>query len=68
MNVGAAFRHVGKIVAADSAEFGTAGPIDPSAPAPVHANFYQTNAVARASATMAKCVAELWPQKQREAA
>ncbi|HCM83990.1 MAG TPA: hypothetical protein DIS76_05435 [Rhodospirillaceae bacterium] len=63
-----AFRHIGKIVAAESAEFGAAGPIDPNPFPSAHPNFYQTNAIARASEIMAKCVAELAPQARKEAA
>ena len=63
-----AFSAIGKIVAADAAEFGTSGPIEAAAPTPVHANFYQTNAIARASETMAKCVAELLTAAQKKAA
>jgi NADH-quinone oxidoreductase subunit G len=62
------FRAIGKIVAAEVTEFGTPGPIDPTAFAPLHANFYQTNAIARASDTLAKCVAELLPPAARKAA
>ncbi len=67
-NVAPTFRHIGKIVAAEMAEFGTPGPIDPTPFQPAFANFYQTNAIARASETMAKCVVELMPQAERKAA
>jgi len=67
-NINPAFRHIGKIVAAEMAEFGTPGPIDPTPFPPAFPNFYQTNAVARASETMAKCVVELMPQAERKAA
>jgi len=63
------FRHIGKIVAAEAAEFGTPGPIDPTPFPRAHENFYQTNAIARASETMAKCVTELSrPAKTKKAA
>jgi len=58
-SVAPAFRHIGKIAAAEQAEFGTPGPIDPTPFPPAFPNFYQTNVIARASETMAKCVVEL---------
>ena len=39
--------------------FGTAGDMDDAAFASAHANYYHTNAIARASATMAQCIEEL---------
>jgi len=66
--IASAFRHIGKIAAAEQVEFGTPGPIDPTPFPPAFPNFYQTNVIARASETMAKCVVELMPQTERKAA
>jgi NADH-quinone oxidoreductase subunit G len=44
---------------AEWGSFGTAGDMDDTAFASAHANYYHTNAIARASATMAQCIEEL---------
>jgi len=67
-NVASAFRHVGKIAAAEQSEFGTPGPIDPTPFLPAFENFYQSNAIARASETMAKCVVQLSTPNLKRAA
>jgi len=62
------WRKLGGVEASPWASFGTEGAVSHESFALPIQNFYLTNAICRASATMAQCVAELMPHNLPEAA
>ncbi len=62
------WQRLGAMTPAAWAPFGQAGVPDVAPFGRVVENFYLTNAICRASPTMAQCTAELWPQAMPEAA
>lgn len=61
------FASVEQLVPANWAPFGVDGAIDQSPIKLAISNYYLTDPISRASATMAKCALEIWPVKLTEA-